>query len=209
MAITLHYKDFRIELFDHASSEDTAVFNKIYQPEKDQEYQPVSQTGIIVYKGNTVITSALLSAVAGATSVTTDSVIIEGDNLITRCCNSVFSITIPDLKLNWMTEADWATCFSLHPYNDSFITHGEVCISRIDYFGKILWQFSGADIFVNLESDITFEMHDNHIALTDFIGGRYKIDFEGKLINEANGLEAKKKNSNSLLKTRKPWWKFW
>jgi hypothetical protein len=209
MAITLYHKDFTIELFDQPEANDTVVYNNIYQPEKDKEYQPVSQTGIIVYKGDTKIASALLSAVAGATSVSNDSAFIENDNLITRCCNTVFSVTLPDLKLNWMTEADWATCFSLHPYQDTFITHGEVSISRIDYHGKILWQFSGADIFVNLKSDIAFEMHDNHIELTDFNEGKYKIDFDGKYIKEDTDLPVQEKSAGNLPKARKVWWKFW
>lgn len=181
ITVILEHKGFTIELFDE-DAPDKIAYDNVYQPGKDREYEPVSKTGIIVYKDGVKISNALLLAVAGATSVSTDSAFIHSDNLLTRCCNTVFSLLLPDLKLNWMTEADWATCFSIHPYKDDFITHGEVDISRIDANGKIVWQFSGADIFVNLKDDIAFEMYEDHIALTDFNDGKYNVDYDGKEI---------------------------
>jgi hypothetical protein len=118
MTVTFRHKDLTIEVFDDSaftnSPDSPTSYDKVYHPDSDKEYRSVSQTAIIVYRGNTKITSAILLAVAGATSVTTDSAIIDNDNLITRCCNTVFSLTLPDLTLNWMTVADWAICFSIH-----------------------------------------------------------------------------------------------
>jgi hypothetical protein len=186
MKITLQHKDFTIDVFDDPSftqtSDSPTSYDKIYQPDKDQDYRPVSQHAIIVYQGNVKIASTILLAVAGATSVTPDSVIIDNDRLITRCCNTVFCLTLPDLTLNWMIEADWATCFSIHTYQDSYITHGETSIARIDRMGNLLWSYSGADIFVCLEEGNPFEMHDNYIELTDFNGGKYQIDYNGEIL---------------------------
>ncbi|THU38309.1 hypothetical protein FAM09_16670 [Niastella caeni] len=182
MKITLQHKDLTIDFFDDPlfsnSSENSALYHKIYQPGK--EYIPTSQHAVIIYKSYVTISSAILLVAAGATSVTPDSILIDEDNLILRCSNTVFSLTLPDLNLNWMTEADWATCFSIHKYQDSYITHGETSIARIDKKGNILWSYSGADIFVCLEEGNPFEMHDNYIELTDFNGGKYKIDYNGK-----------------------------
>lgn len=184
MIVILQYKDFTIEMFDDPSFNQTCdsptSYDKIYQPGKDKAYNPVSQHAIIVYRDDVKMASAILLAVAGATGVTTDSVLIDGDNLIARCCNTVFSLTLPGLDLNWITEADWATCFSIHRYRDSYITHGEMFISRIDRNGNVLWSFGGADIFVCLERGNPFEMHDDYIELTDFNGKRYKIDYNGE-----------------------------
>ena len=120
MTLTLRHKDWTIEVFDDSaftnSPDSPTSYAKVYQSDSDEEYLSISQTAIIVYRDNTKITSAILLAVAGATSVTTDSAVIDNDNLITRCCNTVFSLTLPDLTLNWMTVADWATCFSIHKY---------------------------------------------------------------------------------------------
>ena len=187
MAVTLRHKDFTIEVFDDPAFNQTsgspASYGKIYQPDKHKDYRPISQHAIIVYHEDVKIASAILLAVAGATSVTADSVLIDGDNLIARCCNTVFSLTIPDLNLNWMTEADWATCFSIHRYRDSYITHGEMSISRIDRNGNILWSYGGADIFVCLQKGNPFEMYDNYIELTDFNGSMYRINYDGGTID--------------------------
>ena len=88
-------------------------------------------------------------------------------------------MTLPELRKNWENEADGATCFSIHKYHDTYITHGELSIKRIANNGKILWGFSGADIFVTLYEGTAFEMHDDYIALTDFNGSKYKIDYDG------------------------------
>jgi hypothetical protein len=187
MAVTLQHNGLRIEVFDDPaftqSPDSATTYDHIYQPDKDHEYRPASQHAIVVYKEDVKLASAILLAVAGATSVTDDAVIIESDNLITRCCNVIVSLTIPDLKLNWMTEADWATCFSIHRYQQDFITHGETSVSRLHSNGEILWSFSGADIFLMLDGTSSFNMYDDHIALRDFNGGAYKIDYNGKEID--------------------------
>jgi hypothetical protein len=184
MSVTLQHNDLTIEVFDDASfnqSPDSSThYDKVYRPGKDKEYKPASQHAIVVYKDNIKLASAILLASAGATSVTEDSVIIVDNNIITRCCNTVFSLTLPDLKLNWMTQVDWATCFSIHKYQDDFITHGEVSIVRIDSNGKILWNYGGADIFVTHDGASSFDMHEDHIELKDFTGRKYKVSYEGK-----------------------------
>jgi len=213
MTVTLRHKDLTIEVFDNsafANSPDSPTsYDKVYQPESDKECRSVSQTAIIVYKDNEKITSAILLAVAGVTSVTTDSAIIDNDNLITICCNTVFSLTLPDLALNWMTVADWATCFSIHKYQDTFITHGETSISRLDRNGEILWQHSGCDIFVTLYEGSPFEMHDTYISLIDFNGSKYKIDYNGNTIAYEEADHHKHKPVTVYLQPEKPWWKFW
>ena len=213
MTVTLRHKNLTIEVFDDSSFTNSidspTSYDKVYQPDSDKEYCSVSQTAIIVYRDNTKITSAILLAVAGATSVTTDSAIIDNDNLITRCCDIVFSLTLPDLTLNWMTVADCATCFSIHKYQDTFITHGETSISRLDRNGKILWQHGGADIFVTLYEGTPFEMHDTYISMTDFNGSNYKIDYNGKTIDYEKSNYHNEKAVTLYLKSKKPWWKFW
>ena len=186
MKFSLHHNGFTIEVMDDPLFTQTldspTSYDKIYQPDNNKDYNPVSQCAINVYYDNVKIASAILLVVAGATSVTSDSILIDGDNLITRCCNTVFCLTLPSLNLNWMIETDWTTCFSIHKYQDSYITHGETSVARIDKKGNILWSYSGADIFVCLVEGNPFEMHDNYIELTDFAGSKYKIDYNGQVI---------------------------
>lgn len=200
-------------MFDDSAFSQTpdspTIYEKIYQADKDKEYNPVSQHAIIVYRDNLKVTSAILLAAAGATSVTRDAVIIDRENLITRCCNKVFSLTLPDLQLNWMLEVDWATCFSIRMYEDTYITHGETSIARIDRTGKILWSYGGADIFVCLYEGTPFEMYENYIAMTDFNGSKYKIDYDGKTFHYEESDYHKQKPVTILMKPQKAWWKFW
>lgn len=93
------------------------------------------------------------------------------------------SVTIPDLQVNWITEVDPNTCFSVHQYEDTYFSHGETIISRIDRAGNIVWQYGGTDAFLCMFDGNPFEMRENHISLTDFNGSRYRIDYDGRTID--------------------------
>ena len=116
--------------------------------------------------------------------INSEAALVDNENLVIRCSNQVFSLTLPDLKMNWQVKPDWATCFSIHKYQDTYLVHGETSISRIDRKGKVIWNFSGADIFVCLHEGTPFEMHEDFISMTDFNGSKYKIDYEGKSIDK-------------------------
>ena len=108
------------------------------------------------------------------------SVLLDGDRLLIACGNEVFCILLPTLELIWHTQVDMATCFEIAPYQDDYITHGEVEISRLNKQGKILWQFSGKDIFVSpIERIPAFKMTPQGIDLVYFNYEEYHIDYEG------------------------------
>ena len=203
MKITFQYDNYTIEVFDDFSfsqnPDSGTQYEKIYEPEIDKEFKPSSQHAIVVYNGEKQVSSAILLASAGATSVTHDSALIDNRSLIVRCCNVIFCLTIPQLNLNWLTEADPITCFSIHEYKGTYISHGEISICRIDRQGSILWQYGGKDIFLKLEEDDCFVMNENSITLKDFSGAVYEIDYDG---NTLSMNELKKE------KEKKPWWRF-
>jgi hypothetical protein len=213
MAVFLRHNGLTIEMFDDTAftqlSDSPVSYDNVYQADKDKDYEPISQHAIIVYKNNIKQATAILLAAAGATSVTEDSVIIEDNNLITRCCNNLFSLTLPDLHLNWIIQVDWATCFSIHKYKDDFITHGEMSIKRVDKNGKIIWDYGGADIFVTHDGSSSFDMLNNCITAKDFNGSIYKIDYDGKTIKYSESNSYKKEPVTVLFKSKKSWWKFW
>lgn len=213
MAITLLHKDWTIEIFDDAAFEQmpasTTNYIKVLQADKDKQYSPTSQHAIKIYQDNNLISSTIILATGGGTGVYSDSALIDNDNLIIRCCNKLFSLTLPHLNINWLTEPDWATCFSIHKYQDSYISYGETSIARIDRTGKILWSFGGADIFICMYEGNPFEMHDTYIALTDFSGTKYKIDYDGKMFDYKESGYHQQEPITLLMKPKKPWWKFW
>ncbi|RYE28382.1 MAG: hypothetical protein EOP48_33550 [Sphingobacteriales bacterium] len=213
MIVALQYNDLTIEIFDDVDFSQTAdsptTYDKIIQADNDKEYSPTSQHAIEIFKDNAIISSAIILATGGGTGVYTHTALIDDDNLIIRCCNKLFSLSLPDLETNWCIEPDWAVCFSIHKYQDSYISHGEMSIARIDKWGKILWSYGGADIFVCLYEGNPFEMHDSYIALTDFQGSTYKIDYDGNSIDYQESDYYKQKPVTVFMKPRKQWWKFW
>jgi len=201
MSISLQYKSIEIEIFDDFSfslgADSPKKYDKVFQLDKDKEFAPTSQHAIKLNNDNETIGSAIILASGGGSCVHSDTAIISNDDLIIRCCKKVFNVKISGLILNWIIEIDWATCFGIYSYGDTFISHGECSIARFDKAGNILWSYSGADIFVNpVDRGISFEMLTDYIELTDFNGGKYKIDYNGNTISY---LEPNKQS---------PWWKF-
>jgi hypothetical protein len=214
MTVILQHKNLTIELFDdptlNQSANSPISYNKIIQANDDKGYTPSSQHAINIYESDIFFTSAIILASRGGTGILDDSALIDEDNLIIRCSNKLFSLTLPDLEVNWVTEPDWATCFSIHKYQDTYISHGETSIARIDRTGKILWSYGGADIFVCLDESNPFEMHDSYIDLTDFNGSTYRIDYDGNTIDHKESAKYKQEKLIEVMaKTKKPWWRFW
>ena len=46
--------------------------------------------------------------------------------------------------------------------------------------GTILWQYSGEDIFMNMDDDIECELQADYIVASDFNNKVYKIGYDGK-----------------------------
>ena len=186
MKISLSYKDFLIEIFNDSAftqhNDSPTEYENIYELEEDKEFQSSSQHAITIYDGQSQRSSAILLGSSGATSVDDNTAFIHKDNLIIRCSNAIFSLTLPRLKLNWITKADPITCFGVYEYKQTYITHGELFVCRLDTNGNVIWEFGGEDIFLKLDGENCFFMEEDSIILKDFSGVIYKIDYEGKLL---------------------------
>ena len=213
MAVFLHYSELTIEVFDDTTSTHSAnsstLYDKVIQVEKDRQYSPNSQHAIKVRNGERVIKTGIILASGGGTGVDEESALIDQGNLIIRCCNKLFSLSLPELDINWVIEPDQATCFSVHQYKDTYITHGELSVARVDRSGKELWRYGGADIFVCLDEGNPFEMRESHIALTDFNGSKYRIDYDGNSLDYIESDYLLQEPITILMESKKPWWKFW
>jgi hypothetical protein len=59
---------------------------------------------------------------------------------------------------------------------DGYLIHCELEIARLDQSGRIIWQVSARDIFVNTDRyGPTFKMYDEYIELMDWQGYRHKL----------------------------------
>lgn len=168
---------YRDDTFNPRSVDNSHHYDFIYFNADD--YIMPTMLGIKVFEQGTQLASAIIGSIGGGTGVHENSVIFEDSRMVICCSDSVFCLSIPHLTLNWQTKADSATCFEIFKYEDSYIIHGEMEISRLGKDGKILWQQSGADIFTTLDGEQDFILTDDLILAKDFEGQTYKFDYEG------------------------------
>jgi hypothetical protein len=169
------------ETYTRNSTDNVNDYSKVYFDES--KYKFPTKIGLRLFENGNLYQSAIIGSIGGRTGIHENSQIIEEDRLLVCCSDSIFCISIPELELIWKTQADQATCFEIFKYRDSYIVHGELEISRLDYNGKILWQQSGADIFTTEEGIDDFEITELYIRVTDWENRTYKFDFDGKTID--------------------------
>lgn len=108
------------------------------------------------------------------------SVKLEGNNLVLSLGVHFFSLNLTDFSLNWNLEPDTAEVFEFYDLQGDYLLRGEVEIHRIDTNGNIKWRFSGTNIWVNMEGKPEVTIKENYIRLLDFNSDEYLIDFDGK-----------------------------
>ena len=146
------------------------------------EFRPTSIHVIKIYQNSNLLKSVAIAATGGNTGIHENSALIDINQLLICCSNSIFCLSIPDLTLLWCTPTDQATCFGIYNLQDTYIIHGEFEISRLDKTGNILWQQSGADIFITPEGKYDFTITENYILVSDWDHRKYKFDFNGQII---------------------------
>jgi outer membrane protein assembly factor BamB len=182
------YKNLTIEIFnetkyDFNSADNKDNYEKIYlNKDKDRFYNSVH--GIKIFENEKEISSCLVVASGGGTGIHDTCSLIDDEKLLLCCSDSVFCLSLPELDLEWKTRADWATCFQVFKLEETYLIHGEIFVSRIDKSGKALWHFDAKDIFVSGGGAGIFEIHSDHILVSDWTETIYKLDFDGKLLSE-------------------------
>lgn len=180
------YNKYTIEVFNGStfslnSNDNLEVYENIYFGENAEQY-PTSKHEIKLIDNDKEINNCLIIGSGGATDIYQNSYILDKDSILVCCSDSVFSISILDLKLNWVKKLDMATCFKIFKIENDFVVHGELEITRIDNLGNIIWQFGGADIFISLDGEDSFQLNDDNIILKDITGTGYIIDFDGRIL---------------------------
>jgi hypothetical protein len=176
-------QQYRIDLSDATSNYKDNLNDVEYLYLGPKDIEPTSVQSIRLYENEELLRQIFLGARGGGTGVWKDTALVNGDQLVSCCSDSVFCLSIPELELLWECQADPATCFAIHLYQQDYIVHGELEITRLDSKGNIVWQYGGVDIFVTLTGDSSIILNENHIAATDFEYSKYKIDYEGHTIS--------------------------
>lgn len=169
------------QAYRFGSADNNFNYSKHHFGDGAKEY-PTSKHGVKIYRDDQIIDSCIIIGSGGATGVYQNSSLVDNDRLVMCCCDTVFSLTLPDLELKWKTQADQATCFQVFKQQNDYIIHGEHQVTKLDKDGNKEWEFGGADIFVSMDNEEEFKIESDGILLIDFAKTTYKIDFDGKLI---------------------------
>lgn len=169
--------------YRYDSADNIFYYSKQHFCEFAQEH-PNSKHGVKIIQDDEIINSCIIIGSGGSTGIYQNSSLVDNDQLVVCCCDTIVCLSLPDLELKWKTKADSFTCFELFTLEDDYIVHGELLITRLDKNGKIKWEFGGTDIFVSLDATEGFRLEKDYIMLTDFGKTQYKIDFEGKLLSD-------------------------
>ena len=149
---------------------------------KKPKYYQSSNHGIKVYENGKLYKSAIICGTAGATGIHENSAIIADEDILICCADKIFSLSLPDLKLNWVKQIDDACCFQIFKNAVGIFVHGELAASRIDKNGNVIWSAGFADILVTPDGKNEFILHDSFIEVEDWQHNKYKLDFNGKFI---------------------------
>jgi len=196
-----HISVYDDETFTEGSVDHINHYDFVYFEESP--YRSTSIYGIKVFQDNALIKSAVIGAIGGGTSIHETSMISEDDRLLICCSDTIFCLSIPDLTLLWRTQADEATCFGIYKYQDSYIIHGELEISRLDRDGKILWQQGGADIFTTITDEQNFELSEHFIMVRDFENRVYKFDYDGNNLSTKPSIDTSMNKFKQLFESKK------
>ena len=148
--------------------EDIPTYQRAYR--RSDIFEPISAVGIRI--GDR---SALLFGVGGISSLHENSVAYHSQRLYVACGDALFTLSFPELELQWCKQVDAATCFGVYllPEEDELITHGELSVCRISASGEEVWSVSGSDIFTE-----GFEISDGVVKLTDFNHDRFIVELK-------------------------------
>jgi outer membrane protein assembly factor BamB len=183
------YKNFVIEITNE-SNLDSAEFGQIFKKQypadlgNKLEFEPSSKHGIRITQNGIEKCSALLLESGGATGISDNSFLIKNDRIYICCSDHIYCLNLADLSANWRNQYDITTCFGIYEFNEDFIVHGEIQVSRINENGETKWNFSARDIFVNPDGKKEFKIIKNRIELIDWDGYKYELNAEGKILNE-------------------------
>lgn len=158
------------------SVDNVVLYSKYYIEKSDQKYSNLTRHGIFLIRDGEIENTVCVSSSGGHTGIHSTSWVMDGDSFLICCADSIFSLTLPSLDLNWITKADHATCFEIYIYENSYVIHGELEITRLDKDGRIIWQFSGSDIFTTPTGRDDFKLKGDVIEAVNWDGIKFMID---------------------------------
>ncbi|WP_010516057.1 hypothetical protein [Leptospira licerasiae] len=125
---------------------------------------------------------SVLLANSGVSGLHENCYLVKNDFLYLCLGDSVFSLAIPSLELQWRSQVDGISCFGIYEISDGFIIHGELEITRINIAGNIIWQHSGSDIFTTSDGIDVFKIENNIIYAKSWDDRLYRFTLDGEIL---------------------------
>ena len=72
----------------------------------------------------------------------------------------------------------------IHPIENGYIIKGECDVFRYDSALTRVWHFCGRDILASPTGDVCFLLENGNIHCRDWLGWKYVLNFDGRLISE-------------------------
>jgi len=163
-------------IYNPDSTDNAMVYDRFYSSRPYKDYNFPIRHGIWLFKKEEIEKSVCICSSGGHTGIHPKCFVLHEKNLVMCCADSIFSLAFPTLDLNWITNADHATCFGIYKYEHGYIVHGELDISRLDKAGRIIWQFSGSDIFTTPTGRNDFKLSGNTIEAVNWDCTKFIID---------------------------------
>ena len=189
----VEYKEYEIEILDiknYSTKSTDNIFFYDFEYNKGKVIEERTHTnskhGIRIKNklSQSIISSAIICEYGGATTIHEKSFFIDNQKMWICACNKIYCLEIPTLEIKWYGKFDFATNFSINPYKNDFIIHGELEIIRISRRGEIKWKFGARDIFVTERAKENFKINGDIIEVEDWEGYTYKIDESGNEIKK-------------------------
>lgn len=168
--ITLHHRQYQISVaLDDGHDALSSMCHTAYQFGDD----PMAHLRVICQPASGAATCCTLPCEGGGAIVTDYSMRVWDDVLYLAAGNSIIALDLPTLHLRWRTVVDVAMCFGVYyaEKHQCLISHGECEIVQVLKNGKIVWRFSGKDIFTG-----GCTLDEGHVRVTDFNNEYYEID---------------------------------
>lgn len=185
-SVKLSNEKYNVEIsFDDTytpgSADNKNVYDKVFNPfgiPGRQKYFKVLDISISDKMGG-----KLRAAVICEYMTFSDNCIIRENDLVIMSENDLISFGLERAEICRVKSLDiGGETLGLYPYKDGFIIHGETEIAGVSGDFKLLWSFSGEDIFATLDGSSAFEMDGDGITARDFSGKVYRIGYDGRKI---------------------------
>lgn len=115
----------------------------------------------------------------GPTRVNERSALPVGRDAVFIIGAYVARLDVAAWRVVWRIQADDAICFHLYSDPDdasAVIVHGELQIAKVSLDGALLWQVSGADIFVQPDGSKALTFETGAVVARDWNGWVYTIN---------------------------------